>query len=277
MRKFRLFAHLSSAGTLARLSQLAYRCLVPLPLLFLLGVLCVASSAQAQSAVPPKVALLIAGDPDEPLREAAESLGAELTASGLRQPSDPALRAALLGVLPESADGLHAVRAMRRGLGLDPKEDLEAYRRLGRIAGADALLVLQRRGSRTSCEVFDVAAGQFYEGVLDLGESSSEERIAFVRSRAIEAQARWAEQPDETKASAAAAAAGLPPTEQDEPTGTDEESRAKRRIKKAWPWILAGGLLAAAVTYIVIDQSGDDGQQLPVLVFRPGQASSEAP
>jgi hypothetical protein len=274
MRKFRLFAHLSSAGTLARLSRLAYRWLVPL---VLLGVLCAASSAQAQSAVLPKVALLIVGDPDEPLREAAESLGAELTASGLRQPSDPALRAALLGVLPESADGLHAVRAMRRGLGLDPKEDLEAYRRLGRIAGADALLVLQRRGSRTSCEVFDVPAGQFYEGVLDLGESSSEERIAFVRSRAIEAQARWAEPPDETRASAAAAAAGLPPTEQDEPTGTDEESRAKRRIKKAWPWILAGGLLAAAVTYIVIDQSGDDGQQLPVLVFRPGQASSEAP
>ncbi len=256
------------------MGPLAYRSLVPL---LLLGVLCMASSAQAQSSVPPKVAVLIVGDPDEPLREAAESLASELTASGLRQPADTALRATLLGVLPESADGLHAVRAMRRSLGLDLEEDLKAYRRLGRIAGADALLVLQQQGGRTSGEVFDVAAGQFYEGSLDLEESGAEERIAFVRSRAIEAQARWSEQPDETKAKATAAAAGLPPPAQAEPAKTDEESDAKRRIKKAWPWILVGGLLAAGVTYLVVDQSGNDDEQLPVLVFRPGQGSSEGP
>ena len=234
-------------------------------------------AAQAQSSLPPKVAVLIAGDPDEPLREAAESLAAELSAAGLRQPTDPALRAALLGELPEAQDGLHAVRATRRSLGLDPEEDLKAYRRLGRISGADALVVVQQQGTRTSCEVFDLAAAQFYEGTLELGPSSAEERVAFVRSRALAAQARWAEQAEQTKAEAVESAAGLPPSAQ--PQGqqskTDDQSQAKRRMKKAWPWVLAGALLAGGLTYVIIDQSGDDGQQLPVLVFRPGQGSSE--
>lgn len=247
-----------------------------LPLLFLLGLLCLTGSARAQSNVPPKVAVVVAGDPDEPLVQAAESLAEELTAAGLRQPSDPTLRAALLGAAPESADGLHALRAIRRGLGLDPEEDLKAYHRLGRIAGADAVAVVRREGAGTSCEVFDVAARQLYEGSLELDETSADEHVAFVRPRALEAQTRWAQQPQENKQKAAAAAAGLPPTAQAEQAKADDESSAKRKMKKAWPWILVGGLLAAGVTYLIVDQTGNDDEQLPVLVFRPGQASNEA-
>jgi hypothetical protein len=50
-----------------------------------------------------------------------------------------------------------------------------------------------------------------------------------------------------------------------------DESRAKRRIKKAWPYLLAGALLAGGVTYLIIDRRNTDQVGPPLLRFTPGE------
>ena len=79
-------------------------------------------------------------------------------------------------------------------LGSSPRKDLDSYKRIGVIAGADALVVVHREGD-ILIEVFDVSAAQFYEGALGFGNSSTEERVEFIRSRAEQAQLRWAAPP----------------------------------------------------------------------------------
>jgi hypothetical protein len=56
-----------------------------------------------------------------------------------------------------------------------------------------------------------------------------------------------------------------------EPEQPADESRAKRRIKKAWPYLLAGVLLAAGVTYLIIDRGRTNEAEPPLLRFRPGE------
>ncbi|MGB5374732.1 MAG: hypothetical protein WBN15_13185, partial [Polyangiales bacterium] len=45
----------------------------------------------------PKIAVVVAGDPDDTLRQTAAFIEREATLSGLRVPTDPALRAAMRG------------------------------------------------------------------------------------------------------------------------------------------------------------------------------------
>jgi hypothetical protein len=145
-------------------------------------------------ATPPKIAVVVAGDPDETLRNTAAFIETEPTSSGLRVPTDPALRAAMRGEPASGEDGLEGLRSIRRGLGLDPRKDLASYKRIGVTAGADALVVVRREGA-ILVEVFDVSAAQFYEGVLRFDDSTSADRIAFIKSRAEQAQLRWAAPP----------------------------------------------------------------------------------
>lgn len=231
----------------------------------LLSFLVLASPAFAQEKPSPKIAVVVAGDPDELIRTRASNLEGELTAAGLRTPVDPALRSALLGEPSDADDGLGALRALRRGLGLEPKKDLAAYRRIGMIAGADALVVVRQRGELIA-EVFDVSARQFYEGVLDLETSSGTEQVKFVRSRAVEAQARWSE----PKIAAPPAPGSAEPTAglSEEPVDQPEK---ERWIKKAWPYFVLGALAIAGTTYLIIDRRRDNGSEPPVLRFRPGE------
>jgi hypothetical protein len=159
-------------------------------------------------------------------------------------------------------DGLSGMRSIRRGLGLSPRKDLESYKRIGVIAGADALIVVHREGD-ILIEVFDVSAAQFYEGALHFDDSTSAERIAFIESRAEQARLRWSE-PAPPPAPTAA-------VELNEPEKPADESRAKRRIKKAWPYLLVGVLLAGGVTYLIIDRRGTNDSGPPLLRFRPGE------
>ena len=208
----------------------------------------------------PKVAVVVAGDPDETLRLTASFVERELATAGLRLPTDPALRAAMRGESPTEEDGLDGLRAIRRGLGFDPRKDLASYKRIGLIAGADALVLVRREGA-ILLEVFDVSAAQFYEGALSFDESEVGQRLKFIESRAEQAQLRWT----------------MPPPPPPEPKKVqsekppEDESRAKKRWKKAWPYVLAGALLAGGVTYLIIDRRRTNDPGPPLLRFRPGE------
>lgn len=212
-------------------------------------------------APPPKIAVVVAGDPDETLRNTAAFLEQELVKAGMQAPTDPALRAAMRGEPVTEEDGLDTLRSIRRGLGLDPRKDQASYRRIGLIAGADALLVVRRQGP-ILVEVFDVAAAQFYEGVLEFDSSTAEERVKFIQSRADQAQLRWSTPPPPP-------ATAKP--EVNEPEEKSDESRAKKRWKKAWPYVVAGALLAGGVTYLIIDRRQTNEVGPPLLRFRPGE------
>jgi hypothetical protein len=212
---------------------------------------------------PPKIAVVVAGDPDETLRNTAAFVEQEAVLAGISVPSDPALREAMRGEPTVEDDGLERLRSIRRSLGLDPRKDQASYRRMGLIAGADALVVVRRHGAIV-LEVFDVAAAQFYEGILDFDRSERDERVAFVESRAEQAQLRWSEPPPPPPADTRG-------PEIAEPEQKDEDSRAKKRWKKAWPYVIAGALLAGGVTYLIIDRRSAPESGVPLLRFTPGE------
>lgn len=220
------------------------------------------TGADADAALPPpKIAVVVAGDPDETLRNTATFIEQEAVLAGMAVPTDPALRAAMRGEPATEEDGLERLRSIRRGLGLDPHKDHASFQRIGLLSGADALVVVHRRGP-IFIEVFDVAAAQFYEGVLEFDSSTTEQRVAFIDSRAEQAQLRWSAPPP-------------PPPEAtpkiNEPKDKDDDSRAKKRWKKAWPYVLVGALLAGGVTYLIIDRRNTPESGIPLLRFGPGE------
>lgn len=220
------------------------------------------AGANADAALPPpKIAVVVAGDPDETLRNTATFIEQEAVLAGMAVPTDPALRAAMRGEPATEEDGLERLRSIRRGLGLDPHKDHASFQRIGLLSGADALVVVHRRGP-IFIEVFDVAAAQFYEGVLEFDSSTTEQRVAFIDSRAEQAQLRWSAPPP-------------PPPEAtpkiNESKDKDDDSRAKKRWKKAWPYVLVGALLAGGVTYLIIDRRNTPESGIPLLRFGPGE------
>lgn len=216
--------------------------------------------AVAAPPLPPKVAIVVAGDPDESVRTTASEIEQECARAGLSIPADSALRAALRGEPADQDDGLAGLRSIRRSLGVDPRKDLASYKRLGTITGADALVVLRREGT-IKIEVFDAAASQFYEGALEVDGTTAEERVRYIERRAETAQARWLQDPSTADATGAQVDATGKPTDKPE---------KKRWIKKAWPYFVVGALLAAGVTYLIVDGRRTDDPGPPLLRFRPG-------
>ena len=234
-----------------------------------------APSADAPSAADPadgaKVAVIVAGDPDEALRRAARDLDRALAGTDLVRPSDSLLRAALRGEVPPDGgeDGLERVRAERRRLGFGDA-DPEALRALGGMVGADALVIVRRADGALRIEVFDVPAARFYRDRLALDPAA--ETVVFIR-RAARASRRRAARvevatvddppPAPSPAQTAEAAAAA-----EEPAEAVRPVRAW--FKKNWAFLVAGALLVGVVTAFVVRAAREEPQPDPMIVFRPG-------
>jgi hypothetical protein len=226
----------------------------------------VTSRAVAQTdAPPPKVIVVVAGDPDDALRSAASEVERGLDASGaVTLPSDEGLRAAFRGEPGTEDDGLEPARAERRRLGAATSAEHPVLRRIARVAGAVAVVVVRTVDGEPVVEVFDVGADAFYDGRAPLAENADATR--FVVTRARRARARTEEPAPEPDLRAPREAVQAEPTPADPP----EVPPARAFFRKHWAYFVVGALLVAVVTAAVVTTRRDTGNGDPVLRFRPG-------
>ncbi len=244
------------------------------PLALLVALICPLAVAQAQTPTPPKVAVVVAGDPEAELRELAHRLSAAMdTSPELRLPADRGLTAAMRGEpAPAEDDGLGRVRSLRRRLGWDPARDAAQLRRMGRGAGVQALVVLRSASQGVTLEVFDVGAGRFYEDARPLDLDELEANLPFIisragaslrRARAQVASTPTVEQPHAAHPGSAPSAA----TAEDPPPA---EHGVRSWFKHNWAYIVGGVLLAGvALGYGLSARRGGSSSE-PTLRFRPG-------
>ncbi len=246
------------------------------------------SESPAPNAEPAagKIAVVVAGDPDEALRATAAAIDDALAEEGLQRPSDPGLRAALRGEPSTVEDGLERVRRERRGLGFG-EDDRPILARLGGMAGADAVVVVSRQDGTMRAEVFDVHAERFYRDRLD---AEPVEAVVAFTARAARAAHRRAQRdagastaPEEAteEPEAAEASTAVPTAEEtanaavdasdDDAEEDDEPSPVREWFRKNWAFILAGALLVGVVTGFVIRSRRDDPGIDAVILFRPGE------
>ncbi|NOY92182.1 MAG: hypothetical protein GXP55_13380 [Deltaproteobacteria bacterium] len=244
------------------------------PLALLLPLLCQLAVAQAQTT--PKVAVVVAGDPEAELRELAHRLSAAMDASPeLRLPSDRGLTAAMRGEpAPAEDDGLGRVRSLRRRLGWEPTRDAAPLHRLGRGAGVQALVVLRSATQGVTLEVFDVGAGRFYEDALPLDLDEPEANLPFIISRARaalrRARGQIASTPIAEQTHAAQRDSATPPSAATAEDPPPAEHGVRSWFKHNWAYIVGGVLLVGvALGYGLSARRGGSSSQ-PTLRFRPG-------
>jgi hypothetical protein len=230
------------------------------------------SSPSEVDAQAPKLAVVVVGDPDPPLRAAA--LRVERAVVGrLRAPFDPGLRAALRGEPGEADDGLGEVRRERRRLGLDEARDAPVLAALGRRAGARVVAAVRSGNDGPVLMVLDVEASAFYEGSIPLGASTPDARIARFLMRRARASQRGPRVPAPAEPSASAEelpAPTLPPAAA-EPLPEPEAPPARQPdfFEQFWPYLVAGALLAGMITAIALTSSGPNAIEQPALRFVP--------
>ena len=141
------------------------------------------------------------------------------------------------------------------------------------MTGAHLILVVHR-APEIVVDAYDVGAGAFYEDRLALASASEAEVAAFVGSRARAALRRASEPPRAPTAeevarepAAASTAAPAPATTAGAPA--PETPRARRWMRKNWPYVVAGALLVGVVTGVVVSRHNDHAPP-PVLRFLPG-------
>jgi hypothetical protein len=226
----------------------------------------------------PKVAVVVAGDPDDTLRGTAARIARVVAdAEGLRGPSDPGLVRALRGEPGAEDDGLDRVRRDRRRLGLGDDDDAPLLLRLGRMTGAAVVVVVRGADEGASLEVFDVNAQAFYEGGLSLPADDAHVQ-GFITSRARAARRRASAEAVAVTTAAEAdqqaeGEAGEHGGQGAEHTGgTPQAEERPGFFRRNWAYILAGVAVAGAATVLVVTR-GDDASPPPVLRFRPGGSS----
>lgn len=210
----------------------------------------------------PKIAVVVTGDPDEALVAAARRVERAIEGH-LRVPFDPGLRAALRGEPGEEDDGLEGVRRERRRLGLEEDRDASLLSRLGRRAGASAVVVVRAGAAASEVLVLDVRNAAFFEGELALAADVPDARVARFVERRARVSARGGELPGPAVPSpteAAAAAATAP---------TPEQPAQPDFFEQFWPYLVAGLLLVGMITAIVLTSTAPGSDQ-PVLRFVPG-------
>ena len=209
----------------------------------------------------PKIAVVVTGDPDEALVAAARRVERAIEGR-LRVPFDPGLRAALRGEPGEDDDGLEGVRRERRRLGLEEDRDASLLSRLGRRAGASAVVVVRAGAAAPEVLVLDVRNAAFFEGELALAADVPDARVARFVERRASVSARGGELPGSAVPSPteAAAAATAP---------TPEQPAQPDFFEQFWPYLVAGLLLVGMITAIVLTSTAPGSDQ-PVLRFVPG-------
>lgn len=256
----------------------------PLPWLWLalLVVLSPVPRAQAEEVpdeAPPraKVAVVVSGDPDDGARAAAAAVEAALVSRpSLYLPTDELVRGALRGELARDEDGLDGLRSLRRSLGLDEEKDEATLTRIAESTGADALVVVRRRGARFELMVFDRVAARFYEGTRTLEGTPSDGDLRYVERRALRAAQRVSEPPS-APATVEPSPSGSPdasrprpaPALEERPPARDAPAEKRTFWQRAWPYLVAGALLAGTVTFFVVRGRPDDPPP-PVLRWSQG-------
>lgn len=217
----------------------------------------------------PKVAVVLAGDPDPAMRSLARRVDDAIEGT-LRRPFDPGLRAALRGEPGQGDDGLGGVRRERRRLGLGEARDAPVLAQLGRQASAVAVAVVRSGSEGPELVMLDVGAGAFFEGTLQLDESVADARVVgFVARRARAAARRTADPTVAAEARVPDAPEGPNPLADVEDGETGEDEEEPDLFEQIWPYLVAGALLAGMLTAIGIVAATDDQPQ-PVLRFVPG-------
>ncbi len=216
------------------------------------------TAADTATPPPPKVAVVVVGDPDDHLRALARRVDDALEPT-LRRPFDPGLRGALRGEPGEPDDGLDTVRRDRRRLGAGEASDAPVLAALGQRAGALVVGVVRATADGAELVALDVHHAAFYQGALALDAELEPARIArFLARRARAAAHVEAIDP-------ASAAAQTPP----DPTPEPEEEDEPDFFEQYWPYMVAAVLLGGMIAAIVATQATEQ-TTVPVLRFVPG-------
>ena len=223
----------------------------------------------------PKVAIVIAGDPDAATVAATQALEAQLTAEPrVTMPSDAAVRAALRG--EGSGDGLDEVRAERRRLGLGEARDVTVLTVLGELTGADLVLVVRASHGAVHATAFDVLRRSFYDGEvalasLDTATTEFVVRRATRAARPLDTGETTNPPPQESTAPVVDPRTAVPP----EAIAADPAQPPHERdfFEQYWPYFAAGALAIGAVIFVVIALTSSSSTPAPVLRFEVGGGS----
>ncbi|HEY8432137.1 MAG TPA: hypothetical protein VIL20_27360, partial [Sandaracinaceae bacterium] len=219
-----------------------------------------ASASEGSASEAPKIAVVVVGDPEPPLRDAARRVE-DAARARLRLPFDEGLRAALCGEPGAEGDGFEEVRRERRRLGWGESRDAPILAALGRRAGARAVAVVRTGAAGPELLVLDVSTEAFFEGALALREASDARIARFVERRA-RAAGRTAPPPEHAARTAREQGDAERPSE-------PQPARQPDLFEQIWPYLVAGGLLAALLIGIAVT-STSAGSNPPVLRFVPG-------
>ncbi|MBI5513601.1 MAG: hypothetical protein HY909_07515 [Deltaproteobacteria bacterium] len=188
---------------------------------------------------PPKVCVVVAGDPDEALRSAADTLdGALGLRSDLRTVADPAARAALHG--ERSTDPSVSDLADRRRLLRGTDADLPLLAPLGDRLGCAWVVELQGRASGLHLHTADLVRSQWREDHT-VPNPDAASLVAFVLADVLSA-------PSPTDTHSTTPRAGTP-------------SAPVRRTfwQRAWPWMVVGGAALVVVGVFFLTQDEPPG------------------
>lgn len=202
------------------------------------------ATAEAVDRQATKVAVVVVGDPDAAARHQAEQvMQAVQKDGGVTMPADKKLQAALLGDAPpdgDEEDGLAMPRSLRRRLGWGERQDIPLLVSLGEHIGAAALLLVRRRAAALELVVFHVAARAFFAGNLPLPAASAAALQQFAKPRIT--AARQIPKLDARVAAANQVASPTPPAAKPQ----------KPWLRRNWPYLVAGALLAGALAVFVV-------------------------
>ena len=240
----------------------------------------------SRSVAPPKAVVIVVGDPDDSLRDVARSLDEALAElPQLIVPTDAGLRLALRGEPdPIVDDGLGRVRSLRRSVGVSPADDVRALQQLGRLVGADVVVVVKRDQGEARVEVMDVAEGRFFQDRPSIGETpifvaraarGARRRARASASGAAETQRNAAEPSpaaarprDLAPVDPVAPIAPIAPIAPEEPDGAPP---VRTWFRKNWAYLVAGALLGGVIVGFAIRATRDEPLPGAVIVFRPGE------